>query len=136
LRTGDAELEAVYHVVQAPLQDLQQSLARNTLGLGRHLVVPPKLALQHAVDAAQLLLLLQVQGVIRRLPPPLPVLTGRVGPPGHGALVAVALVTFEVKLLARPPAETANGAGVRSEEHTSELQSRENLVCRLLLEHK
>src|SRR5690606_39278478 len=24
----------------------------------------------------------------------------------------------------------------RSEEHTSELQSRENLVCRLLLEHK
>src|SRR5690606_40408749 len=26
--------------------------------------------------------------------------------------------------------------GVRSEEHTSELQSRENLVCRLLLERK
>src|SRR5690606_39335064 len=31
----------------------------------------------------------------------------------------------------------APGAGVpRSEEHTSELQSRENLVCRLLLEKK
>src|SRR5690606_39410631 len=28
------------------------------------------------------------------------------------------------------------GAGVQSEEHTSELQSRENLVCRLLLEKK
>src|SRR5690606_40527762 len=28
------------------------------------------------------------------------------------------------------------GDGVRSEEHTSELQSRENLVCRLLLEKK
>src|SRR5436309_1819806 len=27
-------------------------------------------------------------------------------------------------------------AGSRSEEHTSELQSRENLVCRLLLEKK
>ena len=27
-------------------------------------------------------------------------------------------------------------AGVRSEEHTSELQSRRNLVCRLLLEKK
>src|SRR5690606_40184568 len=26
--------------------------------------------------------------------------------------------------------------GIRSEEHTSELQSRENLVCRLLLERK
>src|SRR5690606_40482328 len=30
----------------------------------------------------------------------------------------------------------ANRARVRSEEHTSELQSRENLVCRLLLEKK
>src|SRR5690606_42101245 len=28
------------------------------------------------------------------------------------------------------------GRSVRSEEHTSELQSRENLVCRLLLEKK
>src|SRR5690606_34427670 len=28
------------------------------------------------------------------------------------------------------------GQGIRSEEHTSELQSRENLVCRLLLEKK
>src|SRR5690606_40479192 len=28
------------------------------------------------------------------------------------------------------------GLGPRSEEHTSELQSRENLVCRLLLEKK
>src|SRR5690606_40908305 len=31
---------------------------------------------------------------------------------------------------------TARTATVRSEEHTSELQSRENLVCRLLLEKK
>src|SRR5690606_40119179 len=30
----------------------------------------------------------------------------------------------------------APGASPRSEEHTSELQSRENLVCRLLLEKK
>src|SRR5690606_40637233 len=29
-----------------------------------------------------------------------------------------------------------NNVEVRSEEHTSELQSRENLVCRLLLEKK
>src|SRR5690606_41926034 len=32
--------------------------------------------------------------------------------------------------------ELAPGALRRSEEHTSELQSRENLVCRLLLEKK
>src|SRR5690606_42049883 len=48
-------------------------------------------------------------------------------------------------LLANPPRDLLPGqfvlqrpgvAGHRSEEHTSELQSRENLVCRLLLEKK
>src|SRR5690606_40717571 len=34
-----------------------------------------------------------------------------------------------------PPGAACSG-GLRSEEHTSELQSRENLVCRLLLEKK
>src|SRR5690606_42061617 len=34
----------------------------------------------------------------------------------------------------RPPTDVDRSAVVRSEEHTSELQSRENLVCRLLLE--
>src|SRR5206468_8032857 len=32
-----------------------------------------------------------------------------------------------------PAAETAEGEATRSEEHTSELQSRSDLVCRLLL---
>src|SRR5690606_40934738 len=36
----------------------------------------------------------------------------------------------------RMAAELRQQAGMRSEEHTSELQSRENLVCRLLLEKK
>src|SRR5690606_41310408 len=31
-----------------------------------------------------------------------------------------------------PEGAVGRGGGVRSEEHTSELQSRENLVCRLL----
>src|SRR5690606_41586035 len=34
------------------------------------------------------------------------------------------------------PVEQTKGYKARSEEHTSELQSRENLVCRLLLEKK
>src|SRR3712207_7264370 len=34
------------------------------------------------------------------------------------------------------PAQLGRGAGLRSEEHTSELQSRQYLVCRLLLEKK
>src|SRR5436309_4992430 len=36
----------------------------------------------------------------------------------------------------RPCVWIRHGIGSRSEEHTSELQSRENLVCRLLLEKK
>src|SRR2546427_5546675 len=32
--------------------------------------------------------------------------------------------------------DVVGGAGLRSEEHTSELQSQSNLVCRLLLEKK
>src|SRR5690606_40113322 len=46
----------------------------------------------------------------------------------HGAADGDAL-EFHQRLRHRP-------AAVRSEEHTSELQSRENLVCRLLLEKK
>src|SRR4249919_4408678 len=37
---------------------------------------------------------------------------------------------------AAPPRSSATPCRGRSEEHTSELQSRENLVCRLLLEKK
>src|SRR5256886_7553708 len=35
-----------------------------------------------------------------------------------------------------PPQETARRLLTRSEEHTSELQSQSNIVCRLLLEKK
>src|SRR2546427_3173099 len=38
--------------------------------------------------------------------------------------------------LLRRARERFEGAGLRSEEHTSELQSQSNLVCRLLLEKK
>src|SRR5690606_40307921 len=47
--------------------------------------------------------------------------------------VPVVVVEEEADLTQRAREE---GLLVRSEEHTSELQSRENLVCRLLLEKK
>src|SRR5438046_6613908 len=43
--------------------------------------------------------------------------------------------TARRRLPARTPA-SVTGTGFRSEEHTSELQSLTNLVCRLLLEKK
>src|SRR5690606_39403299 len=46
------------------------------------------------------------------------------------------LLHREEALLHAHLTDTATGGTGRSEEHTSELQSRENLVCRLLLETK
>src|SRR3712207_7445417 len=60
-------------------------------------------------------------GAARALPPARP---ARVAPRGPRA-----------RALVLPPA-AARLAGQRSEEHTSELQSRQYLVCRLLLEKK
>src|SRR2546427_5313085 len=47
-------------------------------------------------------------------------------------------VGFELRLELRDHAASGHrrGVGERSEEHTSELQSQSNLVCRLLLEKK
>src|SRR5690606_41183677 len=59
---------------------------------------------------------------------------------GHEALVSLhgALKTLACALakIANDIRWLASGPRCRSEEHTSELQSRENLVCRLLLEKK
>src|SRR5690606_40769870 len=88
-------------------------------------------------------------------PPPSPTLFPyttlfrSVSPPGHAGAFGRSRPGHRTDLClvlgARPRAYAAcrrsgNGrahlAGPRSEEHTSELQSRENLVCRLLLEKK
>src|SRR5690606_40144266 len=57
-----------------------------------------------------------------------------------GQLAGVLLTLNERQLLdiliTRRALEAEAAALARSEEHTSELQSRENLVCRLLLEKK
>src|SRR3712207_8980380 len=50
---------------------------------------------------------------------------GMAGTPGIAARVFSALASSDINLVA-----------IRSEEHTSELQSRQYLVCRLLLEKK
>src|SRR5690606_40627490 len=56
-----------------------------------------------------------------------------VAPAKHGVVEN----TFNPAASAYPSIlDAAHAAGLRSEEHTSELQSRENLVCRLLLEKK
>src|SRR2546422_1719736 len=45
-------------------------------------------------------------------------------------------LAYRVEVVAPRAGAFATSSGVRSEEHTSELQSRLHLVCRLLLEKK
>src|SRR5690606_40463215 len=59
--------------------------------------------------------------------------------PGHHVALLQALLVGEAVERQVPPRPVQVGlrqVDDRSEEHTSELQSRENLVCRLLLEKK
>src|SRR5690606_40908917 len=58
-------------------------------------------------------------------------------PTGRLIVTKAIVIALWPLLLAAAVVYTAAGRGTeRSEEHTSELQSRENLVCRLLLEKK
>src|SRR2546422_7940358 len=52
------------------------------------------------------------------------------------ARVRVEAIATQLDTRARASGDTVNRYMVRSEEHTSELQSRLHLVCRLLLEKK
>src|SRR5690606_40611905 len=52
----------------------------------------------------------------------------------HEAGASERILLLAARLIATAALERAESRGGRSEEHTSELQSRENLVCRLLLE--
>src|SRR2546430_11953729 len=54
---------------------------------------------------------------------------------GHDSIVAAFRLGFKPGMIAIAAAMNS-GPAVRSEEHTSELQSQSNLVCRLLLEKK
>src|SRR5215471_7629289 len=65
------ESHAVHHVVQAALEQPQQVLASRAGLARRFLVVITELPLQHTVHAAQLLLLAQLQPVVREALPPL-----------------------------------------------------------------
>src|SRR2546430_3497294 len=60
----------------------------------------------------------------------------RFGPPPTEAEQLFDVVHLRVAARSLGVEKLEAGEGVRSEEHTSELQSQSNLVCRLLLEKK
>ncbi len=74
--------------------------------------VVPELSLENAVDAADLLLLTELQAVLADLAAADGVLAGRRGASLEGALLRVAARALQVELGALPAAETADGFGV------------------------
>src|SRR3954451_25405810 len=109
---GLGEAGPVDHVVQPRFQDLEQDLtglAGLVVGL---FVVAAELLLQHAVDAAGLLLLAQLQQVLAVLAAAPAVLARRVGPDLDRALRGLALAALEEQLHLLAPAHAAVGSGV------------------------
>src|SRR5581483_3347018 len=91
---------------------LQQVLAGRALVARGFLVIIFELALEHAVDAAQLLLLAQLQAVVRHAAATLAVLAGRVGALVHRAALGEALLAFQEQLAALAAAQAALGIGI------------------------
>jgi hypothetical protein len=79
--------------------------------LGRVEVVP-ELALEHAVDAADLLLLAQLETEVPDLAAPDAVLTGRGLAALEGAFLRIAASALEEELQPLAATETAGGCGV------------------------
>src|SRR5256886_10944419 len=93
------------------------------------LPLPDPLPISHAQPDADRPPRLEDARVVHGIPvvPPITVLVlGQEGAPGPARLAVIDDVGVGVDRAGRPE--------VRSEEHTSELQSQSNLVCRLLLE--
>src|SRR5690349_4924478 len=74
LRARGREAEPIRDVVEAPLEELEKRLTGHALRLVRHLEVATELGLEHAVDAAELLLLAELDRILGKLRPRLAVL--------------------------------------------------------------
>src|SRR5918996_6520417 len=107
LRARGGEAEPVDDVVEARLEHAQQLLAGDPRPLGRLLVVVAELLLEDAVIAARLLLLAELEQVLRLLDPAAPVLARRIAAPLDGALLRQAALALEEELHALAAAELA-----------------------------
>src|SRR2546423_426720 len=115
LRAGGGEARAVGDVVEPPLEELQQRLARDAARPFRLLEVAAELILQHAVDALDLLLLTQLHAVAGELLlPRLPVLPRREVALLDGALLGVAALALEEQLHPLAAAQAAHRSNVSS----------------------
>src|SRR5215210_3189338 len=107
------EAEAVDDVVEPPLQHHQEVLAGDALAAVGLLEIVAELALEHAIDALDLLLLAELQAVAQRpTAAPRAVLARREVAPLDRALLFEAAVTLEKQLHPLPAAEPADGSRI------------------------
>src|ERR1044072_6628777 len=118
-------------VVEPGLEDREQVLARDPLHAGGLVVVDPKLLLEHAVVAASLLLLAQLDAVLRLLLAPAAVVARRVRAALDAALVREAALALEEELLALAAALLAGCARVTCHRLDPPLFARAAAVVRL-----
>src|ERR671916_1872062 len=109
-RAGEAEPHE--HVVEPALEHAQQVLAGDAGLAARAVVVVAELLLEHAVVAPRLLLLAQLEAILRLLLASAPVLPGRIGAALDAALLGQAALALEEELLALSPALLALGPAI------------------------
>src|SRR5688500_8871197 len=112
LGPGRGEAHPEDDVVEAQLERAEEVLAGDAGMGGGHPEVVPELALEHAVDAADLLLLAELQAVLAHLAAANAVLTGRRRAPLERALLRIAARALQIELGAFPAAEPADRCGV------------------------
>src|SRR5205085_3393574 len=114
LTPAGPETGAVHDVVEPKLEDPQQVLARDT-GLAVRLRVRElELLFEHAVDAARLLLLTQLEQVLAVADPATTVLARRVGAALDRAAHRFALRALQEQLHALAPTQLAHGTCITS----------------------
>src|SRR4029079_6090449 len=114
LRPGAGEAHAVDDAVEAELEEPEKALAGHPGPLLGDVEVAPELALEDAVDAADLLLFPELKTVVADLATADAVLAGRAGATLERALLRVAAAALQVEPRALPPAEPTDGSGVAS----------------------
>src|SRR5262249_39138973 len=113
LRSGSRQSESINHVVQAPLEELEQRFTRDAARTLCRLEIVTELILEHPVDALDLLLLAKLETVAGELRfTGLAVLPGREVSLFDGALLRVAAFPFQKQLHRLAAAQPTDGSNV------------------------
>ena len=106
------ETETIDGAVQSSFKKGEKDFACNSLLAIRFLEGVAKLVLESPIDSFHFLLFSQLGPVLRKLFPPLAMLSRRITPSIDGTLLRVTPLPFEKELKALPPTQSTNRCGV------------------------